>query len=319
MRCKICGNAENNKAYTAKEMMFGYGDKFSYFQCSICGCLQILEIPLNISKYYPSEYYSFNTFLSHGLLYAIKNFAKKLRVSYAVFNKGILGKMIYQKFPDAGLRCLSEVDITLDSSILDVGCGSGRFLCELGEFGFRNLLGIDPFLKKDIKYRKGLRILRKSINDIVSKWDLIIFNHSFEHVLYPHETMHAVSRLLAQEGVCVIRTPVVPSYFWEHYGVDWVQIDAPRHFFIYSIKAIEILAEKTDFVLRNVVYDSDAFDFWASEQYVKGIPLFSGQSYRISPSHSIFSSRKIRDFLYKAKELNLQRRSGQAVFYLKKK
>ena len=59
MICKICGNSENNKIFNIKEMMFGFRDKFIYFECSKCSCLQIEKIPENMGKYYPSDYYSF--------------------------------------------------------------------------------------------------------------------------------------------------------------------------------------------------------------------------------------------------------------------
>ena len=42
-----------------KEMIFGFRDEFTYFECSKCGCLQIMQIPRNMGKYYPSNYYSF--------------------------------------------------------------------------------------------------------------------------------------------------------------------------------------------------------------------------------------------------------------------
>jgi hypothetical protein len=58
--CRICGNEDDNQAYQVKEKMFGFRDEFTYFECSICGCLQISEIPENISKYYPLNYYSFS-------------------------------------------------------------------------------------------------------------------------------------------------------------------------------------------------------------------------------------------------------------------
>jgi len=59
MICKICNNSENNKEFRVKEMMFGVGDQFTYFECSKCGCLQIAEILKNMGKYYPANYYSF--------------------------------------------------------------------------------------------------------------------------------------------------------------------------------------------------------------------------------------------------------------------
>ncbi len=60
MCCKICGNAKSNKAYVAKEMMIGIGDKHEYFQCASCECLQLVKIPRNLSDYYPVNYYAYS-------------------------------------------------------------------------------------------------------------------------------------------------------------------------------------------------------------------------------------------------------------------
>jgi hypothetical protein len=58
--CKICASTEGNQVVTAREIMFGFRDEFKYFKCSFCGCLQIIERPKDLSKYYPSEsYYSY--------------------------------------------------------------------------------------------------------------------------------------------------------------------------------------------------------------------------------------------------------------------
>src|SRR2546421_7013807 len=57
--CRICGNNENNRTYLARELHLGLGDEFEYFECARCGCLQIKEIPEDLRKYNPSEYYSY--------------------------------------------------------------------------------------------------------------------------------------------------------------------------------------------------------------------------------------------------------------------
>ena len=60
--CKICQNTKGNEPYIVKEMMFGMRHEFTYIKCLKCGCLQIKQIPNNISDYYPKEqYYSFAT------------------------------------------------------------------------------------------------------------------------------------------------------------------------------------------------------------------------------------------------------------------
>lgn len=312
MKCRVCDNSENNQIYEVQEMMFGYRDKFTYFQCSKCRCLQISEIPADMSKYYPSNYYSFSVSPTNP----IKKLVKKVRDNYAVSNKGFIGKLIFTKFPNETLRSLSSVQLTKNSSILDVGCGSGSLIQFLREFGFQNLLGIDPYIQEDIEYAGGVKILKKTIHNLEGKWDLIMFHHSFEHIPDPLETLQSVSRLLSKRGVCLIRIPTVSSYAWEHYRVNWVQLDAPRHFFLHSIESIKMLAEKTNLNLEKIVYDSTAFQFWGSEQYLKGIPLISEQSYNIAPSNSIFSTAEIKIFKQKTKKLNIENRGDQAAFYL---
>ena len=60
--CKICSNKDGNKFYSVREMQFGTRDEFIYCECSNCGCLQLVNPPENLSKYYPPEYFSFKIF-----------------------------------------------------------------------------------------------------------------------------------------------------------------------------------------------------------------------------------------------------------------
>ena len=309
-KCKICGNEEQNKTYQIKEMMFGYRDIFPYFQCSQCDCLQIESFPENIAKYYADNYYSYQASSN-------KNKLKKLlavsRNRYALFGVGIMGRILYAIAPDKRLRIFSLLPIKENTSILDVGCGAGRLLYALKEAGVKKLLGVDLFNEKDIQYENGLEIQKKEIHEIKGKWDIITFHHSFEHIHNPAETLETAANLLASDGRCVIRIPIVPCYAWEYYGVNWVQLDAPRHFFLHSIKSMNILAAKVGLEIYKVDYDSDALQFKGSELYSKNIPLMAGRS-----KTSIFSMREKRAFKKHAKELNENKQGDQAAFYLKK-
>jgi len=318
MKCKICGNEKENKEFKVREMMFGVREEFIYFKCANCGCLQIKEIPGDVSKYYPSDYYSFNV-AYNGSKNLIKRVAKRLRDCYAILNEGVIGKLIYSKFPTSeSWRSLSRVKLTKDSKILDVGCGSGNLLYALKKLGFKNLLGVDPYIEKDINYQNGLGILKKTVHEISGEHDLIMFHHSFEHVADPLETLYFVKKLLSPNGTCLIRIPVVDSWAWENYGVNWVQIDAPRHFFLHSQKSMKILAKSAGFKIKEIICDSTEFQFWGSEQCKKDIPLKSENSYSVNPPKSIFSKKEIRIFEEKAKRLNFEGRGDQAVFYLEK-
>lgn len=314
MKCKICNSSNENRIYEVKEMMFGFRDRFTYFQCAMCGCLQIAEIPVDMSRYYPSNYYSYRLSSPNP----IKRLAIKLRDGYAIHNRGVLGKFIYTLFPDEWFQMLSRVHLTANSAILDVGCGSGSHLYRLKEIGFEYLLGVDPYIEKDIEYENGLEILKKSIDELDGNWDLIMFHHSFEHIADPTKTVQSVARLLTRKGVCLISVPIVSSYAWEHYRENWVQLDAPRHFFLHSIKSVTLLAEKANLSVEKVVYDSSDFQLWGSEQCVRDIPLTAPHSYAVDPSNSIFSDTEIAAFRQKARELNLTNQGDTCTFFLRK-
>lgn len=316
MKCKICGNEKGNEQFKAKEMMFGFRDEFVYFQCANCGCLQIKEIPDNMSRYYPSDYHSFQMFPG---IFAnpVRWIARRLRNCYAITQKGILGKLIYKHIPYGSLWSLSHLKLTKGSRILDVGCGAGSVLNSLRELGFKNLLGVDPYIEKDINYADGLTILKKPIHKIQGEFDLIMFHRSFEHIESPVETLLAAWNLLSSGGICLLRIPMVDCWAWENYRANWVQLDAPRHLFLHSKKSIDILAKKAGFRIKEIIYDSTEFQFWGSEQYKKDISLCPRNS-TPKPSRAIFSRREIKIFKEKAEKLNSEGNGDQAVLYLEK-
>ena len=321
MECRICKNTDHNIHYDVREMMLGLRSLHGYFECAECGCLQISEIPENIQGFYPSDdYYSYDK-VEAGT--GIKGFLIKKRDLYAATGKCLLGKIMQSFQPHDKLPSLRHANVTLDSKILDVGCGAAHLLHSMKEAGFNNVLGIDPFNKDEINYDNGLNIKKKSIHDLAVKdkqgdWDLIMFNHSFEHVFDQQEVLEKTYQLLKPGGTCMIRIPTVTSWAWRSYGIDWVQLDAPRHFFLHSIKSMQLLAEQTGFTLDDVVYDSFAFQSWGSIQYQQDIALHDENSYAVNPEKSPFNADDIREFEEHSKELNASKSGDQAAFYLKK-
>ncbi|MBN1348944.1 class I SAM-dependent methyltransferase [candidate division KSB1 bacterium] len=318
IKCSICDSIHNHKVFKVKEMMFGYRDEFLYFQCEKCKCLQIFAIPPNISKYYPTKYYSLSPYSCYNSDSIIKKHAKNKWYNYAVFNKSIIGKIIYKKYPSANLRSLSMVPINKNLKILDIGCGTGTMLYALKSIGFKNLLGIDPNIEKSIRYKNGLNIIKNDIYNLSGEWDIIMFHHSFEHMPKPKDVLSKSFKILKNDGLCIIRIPTVSSYAWEYYGVDWVELDAPRHYYLHSVASMKILAAKTHFEIKKIVYDSNDFQFWGSEQYKRGIPLYSNSSYNGNPSISIFTKKDIAKFKKKAAILNSINYGDRAIYYLYK-
>jgi SAM-dependent methyltransferase len=316
MVCRICGNSFANKVYEVKEMLCGLDEMFPYFECSLCGCLQIEKIPDNMSEYYPEYYYSYNNIERELNRNKVIKKIISLRDSYAISGKGIVGRCLSWMKPNEILKQLLEIRLEKSSKILDVGCGSGMHLYRIKNAGYYNLLGVDPYLQSDIAYENRLQIRKMSVQDVGGTWDLIMFNHSFEHMPNPQEVLLSVAELLDDQGTCLIRVPISSSFAWQEYKTYWVQIDAPRHFFLFSVRSMNLLAKKAGFTIERIIYDSTEFQFVGSEKYRKDIPLYSDKSNR--KNSSLFSKAEISRFRKKAQELNGRGLGDQAAFYLRK-
>jgi SAM-dependent methyltransferase len=247
--CRICSNKQDNLRFEVREMMYGSREKFEYFQCASCGCLQIEEVPADMGKYYQSGYYSY---IGNRVVSTLERKLLNLRNKFAVFDEGIVGRLLHRYRPNDRLRALSRLALQRDQRVLDVGCGSGALLQSLLAIGFKNLLGIDPFIDKDIDHGNGLRVEKKELIDVQGKWDVVMFHHSLEHILNQLETLQEVHGILDDKGTCLIRIPTVSSFAWRHYGVNWAQLDAPRHLFLHSIESMALLANRAGFYIEGI-------------------------------------------------------------------
>ncbi|MDD2714569.1 MAG: class I SAM-dependent methyltransferase [Candidatus Wallbacteria bacterium] len=267
MICAICGFSRN-RLFRVKEMMFGFPEEFDYFECGSCGCVQIAAVPDDLSRYYPDNYYSYNRIAGNeepgfrSFCRSIRNNLKFFRESLICRSTPVLRSPLFAIFKSQDLQLLFRTGITVDSSILDVGCGTGAYLSRLSAIGFKNLLGIDPYLKSDIRYKSGLRILKKTVHDLQDQFDLVMLHHSLEHIPDQLATLTACQRLLKSGGACLVRIPVADSYCYQRYGKNWVNLDAPRHLFLHTAKSLALISGKAGFRIREINYDSSDFSLW---------------------------------------------------------
>ena len=122
--CRICQNSAGNRIFTAREMMFGSRETFEYFECASCGCVQILEMPANIEKYYhyPQTFYSLET-RKDPPKKPIRTYLRRQRSKYCLLRNNILWPLCSKKY--GSFSWFKKTDTTFDSKILDVGCGQG--------------------------------------------------------------------------------------------------------------------------------------------------------------------------------------------------
>ncbi len=315
MECRICKNKENNTLYVAREMMYGMKVPFNYWQCSACGCLQIEDFPSDISSYYPSDsYHSFNTpqrFFRHP----VKNRVKGIRDFLIFHSSGSMKQFLARALrSDPLVPVVAELRPKISDRILDIGCGAGVLLYTLRNAGYRHVSGIDPFIEKDIHYSNGLQIRKQYLSEHEGEYDIVMMHHAFEHVAEQQETILKMHRVLAVKGKLMIRIPIASSYAWDHYKTNWVQLDAPRHFFLHSVKSMTLLAADHGFRLKKIIYDSAPIQFWGSELYSRDLPLKESEK----KLREIFDEQQIAEFYAHSQELNRKGQGDQAAFIFEK-
>lgn len=266
--CPACGGRSEFREFTAREMMFGLREQFAYRECQRCGSLHIKEVPADLARFYPANYYSFQKRLRSDRLAALK-WLKRVFANWVVTSPGAGAQKMAESLAyhrRAFLYWVRLCGLKLDSRILDLGCGSGILLSHMRAFGFSELTGADPFAPTAIS-ESGFRIFQSELAALNEQFDLIMMHHTLEHVADPLQTMIGARERLRPGGRILIRIPLAGSEAHRRYGADWFNLDAPRHLAIPSGIGMEHLAKRAGLTILHRGFDSVASGFFMSENY----------------------------------------------------
>ncbi len=322
-RCEICQATGVFERYDLREMLFGTREVFRYTRCQGCGVMHIAQVPADLDRHYPPDYYAIGAPAaprpSAGRL---ADAASRARDQASLLGIGRLRARLLRRWAEpmsidvrraipfvqrAGLR-------SFDDPIIDVGCGRvpGN-LVALRHLGFRHLLGVDPFLEGPTSV-DGIELRRLSIHEVSGTFRLVTMHHSFEHMPDPVDAMASARRLLAPGGTVLVRTPIMDTWFWQTYGTHWWELDPPRHLFVHTLASLDRCAARAGLERIDVLWDSSATEIIASEQIARDIAWREPESWGEKPPAGI-DDATIATWRAKVVELNATGRAGRAGVY----
>jgi SAM-dependent methyltransferase len=326
--CRVCGSAGPHQRITVREMYYGTRELFDYYVCADCETLQIVDVleGEELARHYPRKYYSYTVADQPGFFewmttqrdrFELHEPGQFFGALIAALPPGVRSLIGTRDASGDVVKILGDLNLGRDARILDVGCGGGALLDRLVRAGFTHLTGADPFIEEDGETPLGVPLVKRFMSEVTGEFDLIMFNHSLEHVPDPVETLKAARERLAPGGVCLARLPTTSSEAWTTYGKDWCLIDAPRHTVIPSRRGMELAAETVGLRVEKTIDDSNSSQFFGSEAYRRDIPLT--QLAGLGTVFRNFGVKQMWGWERRSVSLNRQGRGDQAGFVMRAK
>ncbi|WP_461090808.1 class I SAM-dependent methyltransferase [Spirosoma gilvum] len=240
--CPNCGNTNFSAFLVCKDYLVSNRD-FSIQQCQQCNFRLTNPRPdaNSIGNFYKSDQYVSHNDESSGLI----NTAYRAVRKYTLHSK---------------LQLINQIN-GKPGHLLDVGCGTGAFLENCREGGWR-ITGMEPDSDaRKIATEKLNTTIQASLNALAGseKVDVITLWHVLEHIPNLAKTIDQLYQLLTEKGTLLIAVPNSASYDASYFKQYWAAYDVPRHLHHFTPSTIESLFKKHGFVLtgtRPMIFDA---------------------------------------------------------------
>ena len=155
--------------------------------------------------------------------------------------------------------------------VLDVGCGRGTELSFFKQDGWK-VVGTElrdhhysfPVYTKDIwklKFRPGI-------------FDVVMFLHSLEHMIFPSKALNASRVLLKKGGLLLVAVPNYSSLERKIFGKNWFHLDIPRHYSHFDESFFRKWAKVYKFKIINESHVAPEYDLYSVLQSTLNILPF---------------------------------------------
>lgn len=259
---------------------------FTLVQCAECGLKYLNPRPAReqIHAFYPTEYYPpaelqqrkqvdrFVKRLSRTVKQALREeFYGYPGPTRSVGRRLLRRVVLLPQFWHRRLVGREMLPFQGQGRLLDVGCGPGRLLQDLREQGW-DVYGVD-FSPVAVERARSVGLAVKQ-GDLISAayddgfFDVVLFNHSLEHMYEPVTVLREAYRVLKPGGTLVLYLPNAGSTEARLFGRWWVSWDLPRHLLHFDRNTVSRLVRAVGFVPERIQTSTSKSSFLGSIDYV---------------------------------------------------
>lgn len=228
MNCPIC-----NSTKTKQLLTLSHREQWSIEVCRVCTNAWTVPSPKAISYEYDNFHAQFSF---QSVLQLPVQWRKSLLMQAELISHSLSPK----------------------ARILEIGCGEGLLLSELGQRGFR-VTGIEPSKSAGkVARSRGLNVITGYFphSEVSGPFDAVIMSHVLEHISNPIEVLHQVEKLVPEGKVLLIQTnwqglvPKLQSRKW----YAWLP---EQHYWHFTPKGLSsILENSLSWKVNKVQYSS---------------------------------------------------------------
>jgi SAM-dependent methyltransferase len=236
--CLVCGSTDPAVLFTAKDHLVS-GKNFVLKRCRVCGFTFTDDPPdeKDITEFYVSEDY-----ISHS--------DKKQSLTDHVYHLA-RNYMLRKKY-----NLVHKMSGRETGTLLDIGSGTGYFADYMNRKGW-NVKGVelsDQAREYSIS-RFGLTAVSPRDVPVIKDGsvDCITLWHVLEHLYDPVMWLKEISRILKDDGNCIIALPNIKSADAVWFGNGWAALDVPRHLWHFSPETLPAFINGYGFICTKVI------------------------------------------------------------------
>ena len=302
-RCPACGSPHRTFAFRSWDWIYRLPGSFALHRCD--GCASVYPDPRpdasSLASYYPEgDYYAYAEPVRHRLFartairartwYALRRGALSRNYCYRDLGGSALLAATVGRLPP--VRCMAAFSLgpllhplVPGGALLDIGCGSGRYLDLMRALGWCRVVGVDtsPAAVRQARDVLALEALVGDVREVhlpEGYFDTVTMSHTLEHVDDPAEVLAEARRVTRPGGRIAIEVPNVRSLSSRLLGSHWVGLEPPRHLVNFSPRGLKTAVGRAGLRLESLR---------TSAQGARGVALLSWSRAR-GDSHATYTN-----------------------------